>query len=141
MVDGGFGRVEVTGKVSRTIRLSNFFAWISEQVSRDDGITRTTCYRIEGILWDGTPLHAEIAQQDFKAMRWVEAQFGLDAMIYPGKSGAQHVYSAIKFFSHDRKSRTVYFLHFPGSWVARQSPGGATWSFPMRRLSPHAVVG
>jgi hypothetical protein len=26
-------------------------------------------------------------------MRWVEAQFGLDAMIYPGKSSAQHVYS------------------------------------------------
>ena len=109
MVDGGFGRVEVTGKGSRTIRLSNFFAWISEQVSRDDGTTRTTCYRIKGIMWDGTPLQAEIAQQDFKAMRWVEAHFGLDAMIYPGKSSAQHVYSAIKFFSHDRKSRTVYF--------------------------------
>src|SRR5262245_60223766 len=86
LVNGGSARKEGTDQEAQTIPRSNFVAWISEEVSRDHGTTRTTCYRIRGTLWDGTPLHAEIAQRDFRAMRWVEAQFGLDALIYPGKS-------------------------------------------------------
>lgn len=117
------------------VRLCNFSAWITEEISRDDGTSNASfAFRVAGNLDDGTPLPAvTVPAAQFSSLGWIAQQWGSKPIIAAGIR--DKLRAAIQEFSDATKHRV--FTHtgwrqIGGSWIYLTANGG---------IGPHGFDG
>lgn len=93
----------------KLILISNFAAFISQQIFKNNGQETVILYKIKSVLSDGTHLpEVEVSADEFKNMAWVASNYGARAIISAGQSSAEHLRVAIQTLSSDIKNRSVF---------------------------------
>jgi hypothetical protein len=127
----GTFRMRYTNEGPIEEQLCNFKARILEEAERDDGRERTRQLTLNGEL-DQRPLPAiSVTVEEFQAMKWPMKYWGTACMIFPERSAAEHLRTAIQEISHqdgEVQQRTLYthtgWRQIHGQW-AYLSAGGA----------------
>jgi hypothetical protein len=89
--------------------LCNFFAMISKEISRDNGIEVNRVLVIEGQLQGGCSLPAvEVPLSKFIGMHWVLEAWGSAAMIQAGTYAKDALRLAIQAYSEQVEMETIY---------------------------------
>jgi Domain of unknown function (DUF927) len=105
------------------VQLANFVAWITEQITFEDGLEVKHTLKIQGKLAGGKPLpEVEVSLSEFKESTWPIEKWGVDAVVEAGRSAPDHLRAAIQNLSKNAK-RTRAFGHT--GW--RQEEG--LWKF------------
>jgi hypothetical protein len=108
LVDGRITVERQTKEGTIDVPLCNFDARIVAEEVYDDGVERSTQYRIEGSLPSGEQLPAvNVAAERLGAMQWVAA-WGNNAVIFAGQTTRDHLRTAIQLLSGDVPRTTVY---------------------------------
>lgn len=113
-VEGGctwYRKLSSNGKTP--IKLCNFTARITEEISLDDGSGRPTiAFVLKGNSEEGTPLpEVTVMAAEFDSLRWVALSWGTRAIIYAGQSIREHLRTAIQVMSgHPPKRRVLEHL-------------------------------
>jgi hypothetical protein len=110
--------------------LCNFIAQITDEITRDDGLSITKEFIISGNVTDLPLSSAKVPTKDFDAMKWVRQEWGTAASITPTRNNAAHLPNAI--LSHSRGSginrRTLYahtgWRQVNGVWRYLHGGGG-----------------
>lgn len=103
------------------LALTNFTARITEERTRDDGLSTETVFIVEGHHANGRPLApAEVPAAQFPALSWISRHWGATCIVYAGQSIRDHVRVAIQVLSGEPRRQTVY-LHtgwrtIDGAW-------------------------
>ncbi len=95
------------------IKLCNFTARITEEISLDDGSERPTiAFVLKGNTEEGIPLpEVTVMAAEFDSLRWVALSWGTRAIIYAGQSIREHLRTAIQVLSgHPPKRRVLEHL-------------------------------
>jgi hypothetical protein len=114
------------------ISLCNFSALVTENVRVDDGSGDVEQYFVlSGALDNGTTLPATtIRADDFVAMNWPVACWGLRAIVTPGLGCRDHLRAAIQWLSDKAVDRTVYkhtgWRQIGGVWHYLHAKGAIT---------------
>jgi len=128
LVDNGRIAMQVTRAGKPSLRyLSDFDARIVNEITRDDGVSRTREYRIEVTLPDGARLPCvDVAADRFAAMDWTP-ELGLKAILRAGRDTRDHVRVAIQHLS--QPAQKVVYSHIGWRNVNGSNvylhPGGA----------------
>jgi hypothetical protein len=95
--DGGFVRIRHTqgGEIPQV--LTNFLAWVEEEVVRDDGAEQTRIYKISGRIGDSCLPKVDVPVSQFSSMSWVAEHWGLAAHITAGQH--QYAKEAVELYS------------------------------------------
>ena len=101
--EGGYYWLKPTRNGSVRVKLSNFTAFIKEDVKLDDGSGNTErMFAIEGSLG-----RADVPAEKFDSMQWVTREWGAKASISPGPH-FKFMAAAITALSSDLSARTVF---------------------------------
>lgn len=92
-----------------SVRISNFDAQITDDISEDDGIEVKTFYGIEGRTKGKHLPRIEVAATQFNSMNWL-AKWGSQCIIEPGLSNKDYLRHAIQKRSNGIKRQT-FFTH------------------------------
>lgn len=93
----------------RPIQLSNFSAKITEEIARDDGVSKSIIFKISALLSGGAHLpDVEVPAEEFRGMHWVTAHYGVGAIIQPGQNIQDLLRTGIQSLSTDYVKRNVY---------------------------------
>lgn len=94
---------------SSDVRLSNFTAQVTQETILDDGLTRSTRFHVTGRLEGHRDLpEVHVNATDFESMRWVQAAWGVAAIVYPGRENREHLRAAIQVHSTGVERRHAY---------------------------------
>jgi hypothetical protein len=112
----------------KRVPLCNFTAAITEQIIKDDGLSRKIHYLIKGILAGGAPLPDVIVPADtFGGMSWVAENYGARAIVTAGQGAQDHIRAAIQYLSEDIADRSIYthtgWRKIEGEWVYLTTSG------------------
>src|SRR3989344_1507110 len=89
--------------------LCNFNAKITCEEIHDDGADRKTMFRIEGELFDGTPLPSiDVSAENFHNLNWILPQWGVRAIHYAGVSKKDHLRAGMQFLSSGVERKEVF---------------------------------
>nr|WP_321258936.1 hypothetical protein [uncultured Pseudodesulfovibrio sp.] len=95
--------------VSTTV-LSNFYAEIVEEITKDDGVNTELEFKLAGALNTGVPLPAiAVKSGEFTSLNWIVDKYGARAIYYPASK--DHLRAAIQSCSNAINYRTIY-SHF-----------------------------
>jgi hypothetical protein len=119
IVSGGFVRLKNTREGEIPQRLTNFTAWVEEEVVRDDGVEAKRIYRIAGKTGDKPLPQAEVPAAQLGSMNWSSEVWGLTARITAGQGARDYTREAIELLSAGATARRLY-AHT--GW--RELPGG-----------------
>ena len=90
-------------------RLCNFLAWITEEITLDDGIEPTKRIRLGGLHSNGRRLpELEIAAKDLPNFQWMLDKWGPDCVVDVGSSNQTHIRNAIQLTARYALKKTVY---------------------------------
>ena len=105
-------RYDREGNLLGTLPACNFGAKIVSSIVRDDGLRTAKFYRIIGRRNDdGQLLPAiDVPVEDFQQLNWVEAHWGLKAIISSTPAARPQIVQAIKVNSQDATERFI-FMH------------------------------
>lgn len=107
-IDGAIHWCKQGVKGLQDIKLCNFQAQITEEITKEDGIQKTRFYCVEGFHEQGFKLpKAEVEASKFDKMDWLNDAWGSTAIIEVGTKYKEHVAAAIKKLSKP-KSVTVF---------------------------------
>jgi hypothetical protein len=101
--------------------LCNFACRIVEEVVRDDGAEQSHLFAIEGVHADSRPLpRVEVVAEQFAALNWPVAAWGVRAVVYAGQGTKDHLRVAVQVLSGDPPRRSVYthtgWREINGAW-------------------------
>jgi hypothetical protein len=119
IVDGGFVRLRNTREGEIPQRLTNFVAWVEEQLIRDDGAETMRVYRLAGEARDKPLPTVDVPAAQFGTMHWTADQWGLAAVITAGPGAKDSTREAIELYSNGAATR---YLYAHTGW--RELPGG-----------------
>jgi len=89
--------------------LSNFAAYVSEELALDNGVEETRAFQIEGHLQSGEPLAAiRVPVEQFASMAWVTGKWGLKTVVSAGLATRDQVREAIQLLSPEAQLRRVF---------------------------------
>jgi len=89
--------------------LCNFTATIVEEIIFDNGQEEDVLFRVEGRLFDGTPLPVtDVSAAQFNAMGWIAKAWGARPLVHAGSSIKDHLRTAIQGLVPCQTRRTVY---------------------------------
>ncbi|MEW6686321.1 MAG: hypothetical protein AB1393_08980 [Candidatus Edwardsbacteria bacterium] len=100
------------------VRLANFEAQISEEITEDDGFELTHSYGIEGRIKNKFLPKIEVPASFFNSLNWLH-KWGSQVILEPGQANKDYVRHAIQVRSNGARNLT-YFTHT--GW--RQIQGG-----------------
>lgn len=104
------------------VKLANFEAVISEEVSEDDGVDVTHHYTIKGKSGNRIFPPVEIPASQFGGMNWLY-KWGTDAIIEPGSTNKDYVRHAIQVLSNGKTKKRFCYAHTGWRNIAGQ------WSY------------
>jgi hypothetical protein len=133
LIDGGSIARMVNGHdgSAHAVKLCNFAAVITEEISRDDGNERQVVFGIDGKLATGEILpRAVVPAGEFQSMAWMMQHWGSRAIMYAGTSNKDHLRTAIQVQSKEVSRRTVYthtgWREIQGHWCYLHGGGAIT---------------
>lgn len=95
------------------VPLCNFNAWITEEVTRDDSITRQMFLKVKGELPGGRGLpEIEVNAKDFDSMNWVTPNWGIRAIVDPSQNSVGHLRTAIKARTNGALLHRTVYTHY-----------------------------
>jgi hypothetical protein len=120
---GTFRSVWMPGKNStghfKEVRLSNFPAWIVQDITRDDGVEKVQEFKILTRSSGGGEQTITVPSAQFKSMQWV-MQLGSRAILEAGNGIQDHFRAAIQYKSN-ATPRTLYthtgWRELGGKWL------------------------
>ena len=129
IVDGGFVRLRNTREGEIPQRLTNFIAWVEEEIIRDDGAEAKRVYRLTGEA-RGKPLpKVDVSATQFGAMNWIADGWGLAAGITAGPGARDCTREAIELYSSGAATRYLFahtgWCELPGGQRAYLHADGA----------------
>jgi len=91
---------KITRKGDIAVTLTNFIAWISKELTLDNGVDSLRQFEIEGVLSDGNPLPTiRVAAASFQQMNWMVPKWGPQVIVAAGNSAKDRLREAIQHFS------------------------------------------
>ncbi len=104
--NGGFIRIKHTGGGEVSQSLTNFLAWVKEEIVRDDGAEEKRIFKIAGRIGERCLPKIDVPVSQFNSMNWVSEHWGLEAHVCAG----QHMYAkeAIELYSKNAIKRYRY---------------------------------
>lgn len=91
------------------IPLCNFVAQVKEELVRDDGLNKSTFFKISGTDCAGRPFpEIEVASNNFASLSWALSQWGIRAMIEPHPSAERLLRGALQYMSIEAPCRNIY---------------------------------
>jgi hypothetical protein len=98
--DGHFVELRPSGDEILSFPLTNFTAWVAEDVLLNDGESQERMLTLEGELDDGTTLpRVTIPADQFASMRWLLRAWGARAIVKAGPLSHEKVREAIQYAS------------------------------------------
>jgi len=95
------------------VPLCNFNAWITEEVTRDDSITRQMFLKVKGELAGGRGLpEIEVNAKEFDSMNWVTPNWGIRAIVDPSQNSVGHLRTAIKARTNGAMMYRTVYTHY-----------------------------
>lgn len=85
--------------------LCNFTAEIMEDIEEDDGSEKRRLFRMRGLVGEAEYFFL-VPASDFPSLKWVLANMGANATIYPGYS--EHIRAAVQLNSNNISKRVIY---------------------------------
>jgi hypothetical protein len=120
VVGGRIVHMRTTPDGHAEVPLCNFSAFISEVVTRDDGVEQSAVFTIEGSLADGQPLpRLQVVATDYQRMEWLTPGWHGAAVVYAGQGTRDHLRCGIELLSRDRVKRLQY-LHTGWCQIGRE---------------------
>lgn len=103
---------EDKGGATYPVPLCNFNAWITEEVVKDNSMTRSMHFRVKGELPGKRPLpEIEVTAKEFDSMNWVTPNWGIRALIDPSQSSVAHLRTAMKARTNGSLKHHTIFTH------------------------------
>lgn len=91
------------------ISLSNFSAFVHEELALDNGVEESRAFEIGGFLQSGEPLpKIRVPVEQFSAMGWVPQKWGLRAAVSAGLGARDQLREAIQLLSPEAGLRRVF---------------------------------
>jgi hypothetical protein len=124
--------------------LTNFNAYITTDIIRDDGSETTRRFEIETQL-SGQRAVVEVPASQFAGMNWVHENLGAQAIVSPGIGLKDHTRAAIQYLSTDIVERRLYthtgWRKINGVWVFLSGNGALGADFPVSVTLEKALEG
>ena len=117
----GLVRCKFTPDGVVNIQLTNFYARIKADVTRDDGVDQEHAFVIEASLPNFPPVTFTVPSKSFGQMNWPVEQMGSRAIVYAGASIKDHCRVAIQDISGSPEQRTVYTHLGWRKWMTNMS--------------------
>ena len=108
IVNGGFARLKNLREGEIPQRLTNFTAWVEEEVIRDDGAETKRVYRLSGKAGDKMLPEVDVPAVQFSGMNWTSDKWGLAAGITAGPGAKDCTREAIELYSSGARIRHLY---------------------------------
>jgi hypothetical protein len=91
---------KLTRKGDIAVTLTNFVAWISKELTLDNGVDSHRQFEIQGVLSDGRPLPAiRVTAASFQQMNWVVPKWGPQAIVAAGNAAKDRLREALQLYS------------------------------------------
>ena len=92
--------------------LTNFIPLLRQELIRDDGVTRSLRFVLDGWTASGRQLpRVDISAKDLDSMGWVTDKWGVAASVTPGSTNGPKVAWAIKGVGQRTAKRVTEYLH------------------------------
>jgi len=89
--------------------LTNFFAKVTHEVVRDDGVTQSRFFKVFGLCEDGSILpQRDVPAESFDSLSWITTLWGLKAIMSPKSAAVAEVRHRIKVASEGFQTLWVY---------------------------------
>lgn len=109
------------------VPLTNFYAEITGDVSRDDGAEQTRLFEIDAsFAGESASYKGKVNATEFDSLRWASDTLGARAVVFPAKR--EHTATAIRLLSNNIKNRRVVAhtgWRFDGGHALYYHAGGA----------------